>query len=460
MAKKIIAPGGTVSGVVELPGDKSISHRYAILAALAEGTSEIFNYASAADCRSTLECLRRLGVPIDVTKDRVRIAGVGLDGLKAPRRALDAENSGSTIRMLAGVLAGQPFKSTLTGDSSLRKRPMRRVVEPLRQMGAGIHTENGDRAPLEIQGGKLRAIDYTTPVPSAQVKSAILLAGLYADGVTSVHESVRTRDHTELALREFGATVDVEKGLARIHPRPKLLARQLTVPGDLSAAVFMIGAALVLPGSELMLHNVGLNPTRTRVLDFLISIGAPINIASVQLRDGELVGDVAVRHAPLSGGSISGAEVAEMIDELPMLAALGPFAEKGIEIRDAKELRVKESDRIAALAEGLRQMGATVEEFPDGLRVAGHSEASAGSSANVAQVFRPEALRGASVAAGHARAKLRGAKVDPQGDHRIAMALAVAALGAEGNTTIRDADCAAVSFPEFFTKLDELRGKT
>jgi 3-phosphoshikimate 1-carboxyvinyltransferase len=448
MAKKIIAPGGTVSGVVELPGDKSISHRYAILAALAEGTSEIFNYASAADCRSTLECLHRLGVPIDVTKDRVRIAGAGLDGLKAPRRKLDAENSGSTIRMLAGVLAGQQFKSTLTGDSSLRKRPMRRIVEPLRQMGAGIHTENGDRAPLEIQGGKLRAIDYTTPVPSAQVKSAILLAGLYADGVTTVRESVRTRDHTELALREFGATVDVEKGLARIHPRPKLLARQLTVPGDLSAAVFMIGAALILPGSELMLHNVGLNPTRTRVLDFLISIGAAINIASVQLRDGELVGDVAVRHAPLSGGSISGAQVAEMIDELPMLAALGPYTEKGIEIRDAKELRVKESDRIAALAEGLRQMGATVEEFPDGLSVAGY--AAEGSSREVLSSHSPLATR---------HCILRGAKVDPQGDHRIAMALAVAALGAEGNTTIRDAGCAAVSFPEFFTKLDELRGK-
>lgn len=461
MAKKIIAPGGTVSGVVGLPGDKSISHRYAILAALAEGTSEIFNYASAADCRSTLECLRRLGVQIDVTRDHVRIAGVGLGGLKAPRRALDAENSGSTIRMLAGVLAGQPFKSTLTGDSSLRKRPMRRIVEPLRQMGAGIHTEGrassareeSYRAPLEIQGGKLRAIDYTTPVPSAQVKSAILLAGLYADGVTTVRESVRTRDHTELALREFGATVDVEKGLARIHPRPKLLARQLTVPGDLSAAVFMIGAALVLPGSELMLHNVGLNPTRTRVLDFLISIGAPINIASVQLRDGELVGDVAVRHAPLSGGSISGAQVAEMIDELPMLAALGPYTEKGIEIRDAKELRVKESDRIAALAEGLRQMGATVEEFPDGLRVAGYTAGGSSSSVASGKVLSSHS----PLATSHFI--LHGAKVDPQGDHRIAMALAVAALGAEGNTTIRDADCAAVSFPEFFTKLDELRGK-
>ena len=455
MARKIIAPGGTVSGVVDLPGDKSISHRYAILAALAEGTTEIFNYASAADCRSTLECLRRLGVQIDVTKDRARIAGVGLDGLKAPRRALDAENSGSTIRMLAGVLAGQPFKSKLTGDSSLRKRPMRRVVEPLRQMGAGIHTENGDRAPLEIQGGKLRAIDYTTPIPSAQVKSAILLAGLYADGATTVRESVRTRDHTELALREFGATVDIERGLARIHPRPKLQARQLTVPGDLSAAVFMIGAALVLPGSELMLHNVGLNPTRTRVLDFLISIGAPINIASVQLRDGELVGDVAVRHAPLSGGSISGAQVAEMIDELPMLAALGPYTEKGIEIHDAKELRVKESDRIAALAEGLRQMGATVEEFADGLRVAGDSAQPPNQDAAVgAQHVEDPPRRAVPVP------RLHSAKVDPQGDHRIAMAIAVPALGAEGNTTILDADCAAVSFPEFFERLEQLRGKT
>lgn len=433
MAKNFISPGGTVTGVVELPGDKSISHRYAILAALAAGTSEIFNYASAADCRSTLECLRRLGVQIDATKDRVRVIGAGLDGLKPSRRALDAENSGSTIRMLSGVLAGQSFTSTITGDSSLRKRPMRRIVEPLRQMGAEIATHDGDRAPLEIGRGKLHAIDYTTPVPSAQVKSAILLAGLYADGITTVRESVPTRDHTELALREFGADVNLEKGIARVHPRPKLTARQLTVPGDLSAAVFMIGAALVLPDSQLMLHNVGLNPTRTRVLDFLISIGAPINIASVQMRDGEPVGDLAVRHAPLAGGAISGAQVAEMIDELPMLAALGPYTEQGIEIHEAKELRVKESDRIAALAEGLCQMGAAIEEFPDGLRVAGRADSAT---------------------------KLRGAKVDPHGDHRIAMALAVAALGAEGNTTIHDADCAAVSFPEFFNTLDRLRGNS
>jgi 3-phosphoshikimate 1-carboxyvinyltransferase len=418
-----------VTGVVELPGDKSISHRYAILAALAEGPSEIFNYATAADCRSTLECLRRLGIEIDATRERVRITGRGLDELKAPRRALDAENSGSTMRMLCGVLAGQKFASTITGDSSLRKRPMRRVAEPLRQMGAEIRGRDGDLAPLEIRGGNLHAIDYTLPVPSAQVKSAILLAGLYANGVTAVRESVRTRDHTELALREFGATVETVKDSIRIQPRPKLIARQLTVPGDLSGGVFLASAALVLPDSSLMLHNVGLNPTRAKVLDFLISIGAQINLASVQLRDGELIGDLSVRYSQLSGGSIAGAQVAEMIDELPMLAALGPYTEKGIEIHDATELRVKESDRIAALAMGLRQMGADVEEFPDGLRVAGRSAGT-----------------------------LRGAKVDSQGDHRIAMALSIAALGAEGETVIRDAECVGVSFPEFFATLERLRG--
>ncbi len=428
MKKQIVSPGGAISGVAELPGDKSISHRYAIIAALAEGTTEIYNYASAADCRSTLECLKQLGVAVEVGRDHVRVAGRGLHGLKAPRRTLDAENSGTTIRMLSGVLAGQPFTSTITGDRSLRKRPMARIAGPLRQMGAVVTGVDGDRAPLEIRGGNLHAIDYTLPVPSAQVKSAVLLAGLFAENATTIRESVRTRDHTELALREFGATLEIEKGIARIHPRPKLIGRQIFVPGDLSAAVFLIGATLVLPGSELVLHNVGLNPTRTRVLDFLINMGAAINIGSLQSRDAELVGDVAVRHSPIEGGSVSGAHVAEMIDELPMLAALGPFTEQGIEIRDAKELRVKESDRIAALAEGLRRMGASVEEFPDGLRVAG---------------------RGAG--------KLRGAKVDPQGDHRIAMALAVAALGAEGDTTILDADCCAVSFPGFFSTLSRLR---
>ena len=427
---KTISPGGTIDGVVELPGDKSISHRYALIAALAEGRSEILNYSTAADCRSTLGCLRRLGVETDLTRERLRISGQGLGGLQAPRRSLDAENSGTTIRMLAGVLAGQSFTSTLTGDASLRSRPMRRVVEPLRKMGAEIRAHHDDCAPLEIRGGALHSIDYTLPIPSAQVKSAILLAGLYADGVTTVREAVRTRDHTELALREFGATIESLNKSVRIHPRPKLEARQLIVPGDLSSGVFFIAAALIVPDSALILHNVGLNPTRTRVLDFLISIGAAIHLAAVQLRDGELIGDISVRHSALAGGEISGAHAAEMIDELPMLAALGPFTEKGIEIHGAQELRVKESDRIATISAGLRRMGARVEEFSDGLRVEGRSAG-----------------------------KLRGAKVEPAGDHRIAMALAIAALGAQGDTVIRHADCVGVSFPEFFVILERLRGK-
>jgi len=425
VAKKTISPGKKIEGVVEFPGDKSISHRYAILAALAEGASELHNYASAADCQSTLDCLKRLNVKIERDKHVVRITGAGLDGLKAPRRALDAGNSGTTIRMMAGTLAGQAFASELTGDSSLRRRPMRRILTPLAQMGAEIRSTDDGRAPLKISGAKLHAIDYTVPVPSAQVKSAVLLAGVYADGVTTVRESYATRDHTEIALREFGAHISGGRGAPSVHGRPHLIARSLLIPGDLSAAVFFLGAALILPDSNVLLHNVGLNPTRTRILDFLISMGASIHLASVQLRDGELTGDVAVRHAKLEGGKISGAEVAEMIDELPMVAALGPFTENGIEIRDAQELRVKESDRIAALTEGLRRMGAQVEEFPDGMCVAGRSAG-----------------------------RLRGATVDPQGDHRIAMALAVAGLGADGATTILDSECAGVSFPEFFETLD------
>jgi 3-phosphoshikimate 1-carboxyvinyltransferase len=431
VGKKFISPGGNVSGVLELPGDKSISHRYAMLAALAEGTSEIANYSTAQDCRSTLDCLRRLGVGIEIGPDKVRISGRGLRGFKAPRKPLDAKNSGTTMRLLMGILAGQSFACKLTGDASLRRRPMRRVIEPLRQMGAEIDSSDGDRAPIKIRGGHLHAIDYTLPIPSAQVKSAILLAGLFADGVTTVREPIHTRDHTELALPEFGANVEAAIGKVSVHPKPSLHARQLVVPGDLSTAVSFICAALILPGSSLVLHNVGLNPTRTRILDFLISMGASIHLAAVQMRDSELVGDISVQYSPLAGGKISGGIVAEMIDELPMLAAIGPYTEKGIEIRDAQELRVKESDRIAALAAGLREMGARVEEFPDGIQVAGRDAG-----------------------------KLHGATVEPCGDHRIAMALSIAALGADAKTLIRDAECVGVSFPGFFESLEKLRGKS
>ncbi len=398
-----------------------------MLAALAEGASDITHFSAAADCRSTLDCFSRLGVKVESNADRVRITGAGLSGLRKPRRSLDAGNSGTTMRLLAGILSGQEFHSTIDGDGSLRRRPMRRVIDPLAKMGARIEARDGGHAPLEIEGTRLSPIEYTLPVPSAQVKSAVLFAGLFTDGVTSVIEPVRTRDHTELALSEFGARLDHDGRAIRIQGRPRLHACTLAVPGDLSSAVFFLAAALVLPESNVVIHNVGLNPTRSAVLDVLGSMGAPIRLVSVRSANGELVGDISIHHEPLKGGVIEGDFIAQLIDELPAIAVLGPYTEQGIEIRDAAELRVKESDRISALAENLRRMGAEVEERPDGLRVAGRSAG-----------------------------RLHGAEIEPHGDHRMAMAFAVAALGAEGDTVIRDAECAGVSFPEFFTALERL----
>lgn len=398
-----------------------------MLAALADGPSELGHFSAAADCQSTLDCLKRLGVKIQTEDSKVRIQGVGLDGLRKSRRALDAGNSGTTMRLLTGILSGQEFSSTVDGDASLRKRPMRRVMDPLTKMGAKIEAREGGYAPLKISSARLSPIEYTLPVPSAQVKSAVLLAGLFADGVTSVVEPVRTRDHTELALAEFGAKVDHAGRTVRIHGRPRLAGRKLDVPGDLSSAVFFLAAALVLPESNIVVRNVGLNPTRSAVLDVLSSMGAAIRVLAVNSSHGELVGDVSIRHEPMRGGVLEGDSIAQLIDELPAIAVLGPYTEKGIEIRNAAELRVKESDRIAALAENLRRMGAKVEERPDGLRVEGRSAG-----------------------------RLHGAEIEPHGDHRMAMAFAVAALGAEGETSIRDAECAAVSFPDFFSTLEHL----
>jgi 3-phosphoshikimate 1-carboxyvinyltransferase len=431
--KQTIQPAKFLTGGVEPPGDKSISHRYAMLAALAEGTSELRHFSTAADCNSTLGCMSALGAEIRIEKEIVRITGKGPRGLKASRRALDAGNSGTTMRLLAGILAGQEFTSKLTGDASLQKRPMRRVVGPLREMGADIRARDDNFAPLEIRGTRLRAIDYKMTMASAQVKSAVLLAGLFAEGVTSVTEPVRTRDHTELGLEEFGAAIEKNgrtiqvRGLTGTNGSGKLRARTLDVPGDLSSAVFFIAAASLLPESSIMIHNVGLNPTRTAILDVFAGMGASISMVSLKSSHGEVVGDLAVKGARLKGGVIEGEQIPLVIDELPMLAALGPFTEEGIEIRDAAELRVKESDRIAALAENLRRMGAKVEERPNGLRVEGRKAG-----------------------------KLRGAEIDPRGDHRIAMAFAVAGLAAEGVTVIRDAECAGVSFPAFYKELDRL----
>ena len=422
-----------MTGGLELPGDKSISHRYAMLAGLAEGTSELRHFSAAADCHNTLGCMSALGAEVKVEKDTVRVTGRGARGLKSSWRALDAGNSGTTMRLLAGILAGQEFTSKLTGDESLQKRPMKRVIGPLRTMGADIRGREDNFAPLEIRGVRLKAIDYQMPMASAQVKSAVLLAGLFADGVTSVTEPAGTRDHTELALEEFGAEIEKDGRTVRIHRlssgngKGKLTAKALDVPGDLSSAVFFMAAASVLPDSNVLIHNVGLNPTRTAILDLFASMGATIQVLGLKSSHGELVGDLSVKGAHLKGGVIAGEQISLLIDELPMLAALGPYTEEGIEIREAAELRVKESDRIAALVENLQRMGATVEERPDGLKVEGRRAG-----------------------------KLRGAEIEPRGDHRIAMAFAVAALGAEGSTVIRDSDCAGVSFPSFFEELNRM----
>jgi 3-phosphoshikimate 1-carboxyvinyltransferase len=398
-----------------------------MMASLAEGPSEIAHFSAAADCRSTLECFSRLGVKYEIRGDIARVSGVGLGGLRKPRGALDAQNSGTTMRMMAGILAGQEFKSTLDGDASLRRRPMRRIIDPLSKMGARIEAREGGFAPLKIEGAPLKAINYTLPVPSAQVKSAVLLAGIFADGVTSVTEPVRTRDHTELALGEFGAEIEHEGRTIRIHGRPQLKGRKLRVPGDLSSAVFFLAAALVLPESSIVIRDVGLNPTRSAVLDVLGAMGAPVSLVSIRSEHGELIGDLSVSHESLKGGTIEGDAIAQLIDELPAIAVLGPYTEQGIEIRNAAELRVKESDRISVLVENLRRMGAQVDELPDGLRVEGRSAG-----------------------------QLRGAEIEPHGDHRMAMAFAVAALGARGETSIRDAECAAVSYPDFFPTLERL----
>ncbi|PYT70467.1 MAG: 3-phosphoshikimate 1-carboxyvinyltransferase [Acidobacteria bacterium] len=433
MKKETIRPAKYLTGAVELPGDKSISHRYAMLAALAEGTSELRNFSAAADCHSTLGCMSALGAEVKTVKDTVRVTGRGAHGLRSSWRALDAGNSGTTMRLLAGILAGQSFSTKLTGDDSLQKRPMKRVIAPLREMGADIRGREDNFAPLEIHGAELRGIDYQMPMASAQVKSAVLLAGLFAEGVTGVTEPAPTRDHTELALEEFGASIEKSgqtirvRGLGAGNGSGQLLAKSLDVPGDLSSAVFFLAAASLFPDSNVLIHNVGLNPTRTVILDVFAEMGAAIQMLGLKSSQGEIVGDLAVKGASLKGGVIAGERIPLVIDELPMLAALGPYTEEGIEIRDAAELRVKESDRIAALAENLRRMDAKVEERPDGLQVAGR-----------------------------VAGKLRGAEIDPRGDHRIAMAFAVAGLAAEGNTVIRDANCAGVSFPAFFSELNRL----
>lgn len=420
--EKRISPARRLSGDVLLPGDKSVSHRYAMLSAIAEGPSKLNNYSSGADCQSTLACLRSLGVEWTRNGKTVEVQGRGLTGLRAPQETLDAGNSGSTIRMLSGILAAQPFTTRIAGDESLSKRPMERVMTPLREMGATLSARDGRYPPLEIQGGPLRAIDYTLPVASAQVKSCILLAGLYCDGTTTVRESIRTRDHTELALREFGADVTVRKGVVSVEGKPVLKGRELLVPGDLSSAAFYLVAAAVVPDSDLQLQAVGLNPTRAALVDFLTGIGAEIRITRMEQTGGELIGNLGVRTGSIKGGVIEKELTAALIDEIPVLAVLGAMSEEGLTVRDASELRVKETDRIATVAENFRRMGVSMEVASDGFHIPG-------------------------------RQRFRAAELDSFGDHRIAMAFAVAALAADGECVIHNAEAASVSYPEFYDTL-------
>jgi len=419
---KKLKPAKSLTGTVQFPGDKSISHRYAMLGAIAEGPSAIHFFSTSADCQSTLSCLKQLGVKIERKDNVVTIEGAGLGGLRPAPEPLDAGNSGSTMRMLAGILAGQPFRSVMVGDASLSRRPMKRVADPLSRMGARIKSRQGGLPPLEIEGGALQPIRYEMPVASAQVKSAVLLAGLFAEGETEVIEKVRTRDHTEIALEQMGADIGRHQRTIAVRGRAHLEGKKLYVPGDFSSAAFFIVAGLVTPHSNLMLHNVGLNPTRTGILDVLVPMGGRVKVVNLEMMNGELIGDLHVEASQLRGGEIPESAVPGLIDELPVLAVLGTQTELGLTFRGAAELRVKESDRLAAVAENLRRMGAEVEEFPDGLRVAG-------------------------------RQTLRGAEIDPHDDHRIAMAFAVAGLVAQGDTLIKNSGCVDISFPDFFDTL-------
>jgi len=394
-----------------------------MLGALADGVTRLSNFSTARDCTSTLECVRALGAQWSKDDSGVIEISGRPTGLVVPKAPLDCGNSGSTIRMLSGILAGHDFASELFGDESLSRRPMQRIIAPLSQMGAKISASDGGRPPLRIAGGHLKAISYKVPVASAQVKTAILFAGLFADGETRVEEPLRTRDHGEVALRAFGAEVKQSGLAASIRGGQKLRSIEANVPGDLSSGAFFLCAAALFPGSHLILDQVLMNPTRARLLDWLTVLGLRISVMQLEEKNGELVGTLEVRGDQLKGGTIAGADTAELIDEIPVLAAIAPYTQNGIEVRDAKELRVKESDRIAAVSAGLRAMGAKVDEREDGFSVAGGQS-------------------------------LHGAEVDSMGDHRIAMAFGIAALRASGDTLIRNSDASEVSFPGFFDALE------
>ena len=415
-----------LKGTVTVPGDKSISHRSIMFGALSNGTTRVTNFLKGADCLSTIDCFRNLGIQIDDNPDEILIHGKGLHGLSAPKRMLDTGNSGTTTRLICGILAGQDFTTELNGDASIQTRPMKRITEPLSQMGAHITSlKNNDCAPLRIEGAPLHGIHYVSPVASAQVKSCILLAGLYADCPTSVTEPYLSRNHSEIMLRHFGVDLKSKGVTATIQPGAELFAQDIQVPGDISSAAYFIAAGLMVPDSEILIRNVGINPTRNGMLKVCQDMSADLTLLNVREAGGEPVADLLVRHSSLRGVTIGGAIIPTLIDELPMIAALACFAEGTTIIKDAQELKVKESNRIEVMAVNLNAMGACVTATEDGMIIEG----------------------------GH---PLHGAVIDSRLDHRIAMTFAVTALAADGETRIQGADCVRISYPGFYKDLEKL----
>lgn len=416
----------SLKGEVNIPGDKSISHRAVMFGSLAEGTTEVTNFLQGADCLSTISCFRKLGIEIENTSQRILIHGKGLHGLTEPSDTLDTGNSGTTTRLISGILAGQRFTTILNGDASIQTRPMKRIITPLSMMGADITSLKGnDCAPLRICGGQLHGIAYKSPVASAQVKSCVLLAGLYADAPTSVTEPVLSRNHTELMLAGFGAHVASSGTTATIEPEPDLNGMKIEVPGDISSAAYFLAAGLMIPNSEILIKNVGINPTRDGILRVAKEMGGDITILNEKTSGGEPTCDLLVRSSSLKGVTIGGKIIPTLIDEIPMIAVMACFAEGITTIKDAQELKVKESNRIDTVVTNLKAMGAHIEATDDGMIIEGGYP-------------------------------LHGAVIDSHLDHRIAMSFAIGALGADGETRIEGAECVKISYPEFYQTLEKL----
>lgn len=415
-----------LQGEITVPGDKSISHRAVMFGSLAKGTTRVTHFLQGADCLSTISCFQKMGISIENNPAEILIHGKGLHGLSRPAEILDAGNSGTTTRLISGILSGQDFSVTLTGDASICKRPMKRIITPLSMMGAKINSINGnDCAPLSIEGTKLKGIHYDSPVASAQVKSSVLLAGLYADDRTSVTEPYLSRNHTELMLRAFGARIESHETTATIHPEPILSAMDIAVPGDISSAAYFIAAGLIVPNSEILIRNVGINETRDGILRVALEMGGDITILNRRENGGEPTADLLVKSSTLHGITIGGEIIPTLIDEIPVIAVMAAYASGQTTIKDAAELKVKESDRIAIVTENLAKMGCDITATDDGMIIRGGKP-------------------------------LHGASLDSWLDHRIAMSFAIAALTAEGDTHMKDAECVSISYPTFYSDLENL----